>query len=246
MATSTQDWGTRRIVSIVAGSVLCLFALTSVAGGVWALWKDRVDRDSQGYVSFGSTDLRTGQYAIVGDLKGDGPSWLYGKSIIGDTRVRATSQSPQRLFIGIARKADVFDYLRGVGYATIYSFEVTDKTTHPGSAPQSAPSSKSIWAASTQGTGEQTLLWTPRDGDWSIVFMNADASANVDVHGDASATLPPLPWVAGVLLLIGLGAGVVGAWLLVRNIPTKVRPAMTVPDPSDESMTKRVAVGAHS
>src|SRR6476620_11726453 len=114
MATSSERWGARRIVLIVVGFALCLFAFTCVAGGGWALWKDRVDRDSQGYVSFGTTDLRTGQYAIV-----------------GDPRVRATSQSQQPLFVGVARKDDVLNYLRGAGYATVYSFEVTDKTTHP-------------------------------------------------------------------------------------------------------------------
>jgi len=106
VATSSQEWGARRIALVVVGSVLCLFALAFAAGGAWGLWKNRVDRDSQVYVSFGTTDLRTDQCAIVGDLKGDGPSWLYGDSIIGDTRVRATSQSQEPLFIGIARKLD--------------------------------------------------------------------------------------------------------------------------------------------
>lgn len=246
MTTATERWGARRVVLIVVGSVLCVFALAGVAGGGWALWKDRVDRDSQGYVSLGTTDLRTAQYAIVGDLKGDGPSWLYGKAIIGDTRVRATSQSQQPLFIGIARKDDVRNYLRDAGYATIYSFEVSDKTTHPGAAPRVPPSNESIWATSTQGTGEQTLLWTPRDGDWSIVFMNADATANVGVHGDASAKLPPLPWVAGGLLIIGGAAAVVGVWLLVRNLRREDQPVMTETRPPDEPMSERIPVGAHN
>jgi hypothetical protein len=203
---------------LVIGSVLCVVALVFLTGGGWALWKDRVDRDGTGFVSFGTTELQTGQYAIVGDLRGGGPSWLYGSSVLGDTRVRATSRAEQPLFIGIARKDDVLRYLRGAGYATVYSFEVTDKTTHPGGTPSGPPSAESIWATSTQGTGEQTLLWTPRSGDWSIVFMNADASANVDVRGDAGAKLPILPWVAGGLLIIGGAIGVIGAWVLVHSI----------------------------
>lgn len=207
-----------RVVSLVAGSILCVVALVFLTGAALALWKDRADRDRQGLVSFGTTDLRTEQYAIVGDLRGDGPGWLYGSTVLGNARVRATSHDGQPLFVGIARKADVMRYLRGAGYATIYSFEVSADTTHPGGAPSAAPSRESIWAASTQGTGQQTLVWTPRSGDWSVVLMNANAGANVDVRGDASAELPVLPWLAGGLLIIGGAAGFFGVRSLVRAI----------------------------
>jgi hypothetical protein len=196
-------------------------ALALVIGGGWALWKDRVDRDASGFVSLGTTELRTGQYAIVGDLRGDGPGWLYGSKVLGDARVRATSVAGRPLFIGIARKDEVTRYLQGVGYATIYSFEVTPKNTHPGQPPGGRPSGESMWVTSTEGLGQQTVRWSPRPGDWSIVFMNADATADVDVRGGASAKLPVLPWLAGGLLVIG-AAGLVGAWVLVR--PRRAEP----------------------
>jgi len=207
-----------RTVSLVWASILCVVALALLFAGGWALWKDRIDRDGNGFVTIRSNELRTEQYAIVGDLRGDGPGWLYGSSVIGDARVRATSQTEQPLFIGIARKDDVLRYLRGAGYATIDSFEVRADTTHAGQAPSGPLSRKSIWAASTQGTGEQTLAWRPRDGDWSVVFMNANAGANVDVRGEISAKLPALPWLAGGLLVIGAVAGFFGARVLVRAI----------------------------
>lgn len=208
----------RRVVSLVAGSILCVVALVFLATGGWALWKDRVDRDANGFVSFGTTDLRTETYAIVGDLRGDGPGWLWGSTLLGDARVRATSQSERPLFIGIARTDDLLRYLRGAGYATIDSFEVRADTTHAGGAPSGSPSRESIWSASTQGTGTQTLLWTPRSGDWSIAFLNADAGAGVAVHGDAGAELPILPWVAVGLLVAGAASGFIGGRVLVRAI----------------------------
>jgi hypothetical protein len=215
----------RRWVSLIAGGTLCVVALVFVAGGGLALWKDRVDRDGQGFVSFGTEQLRTGQYAIVGELRGDGPSWLYGSSVLGDVRVRATSQTDQPLFIGIAPRDDVSRYLRGTGYATIYSFEVSDDTTHPGEAPSRPPAGESMWAASTQGKGQQSLRWAPRDGEWSVVFMNADAGANVDVRGNASAELPALPWIAGGLLTLGAVSGLIGSWVLLRGRRRGGRPA---------------------
>lgn len=235
----------RRVAPLVAGSILCLVALVFLAGGGWALWKDRVDRDGQGFVSFGTTELRTDQYAIVGNLRGDGPSWIYGSSVLGDVRVRATSEADQPLFIGIASEDDVFRYLRSAGYATVDRFEVRADTTHAGGPPSGPPSGESIWAASTQGTGRQTLTWTPRGGEWSVVFMNADATANVDVRGDASAELPILPWLGGGLLLAALVTGVVGSWVLVRAIRGANQPPVAGPDMLEESTLGRVSGSAH-
>jgi hypothetical protein len=222
--TSTGGSPRRPAAAFVVGGILCVVALVFLVGGGWALWKDRVDRDGKGFVSLGTTELQTEQYAIVGDLRGDGPSWLYGSTVLGDERVRATSQADQPVFIGIARKDDVFRYLRGAGYATVDSFEVRADTTHPGGAPSGPPSRESLWAASTQGTGRQTLTWTPRGGDWSVVFMNADAGANVDVRGDAGAKLPILPWLAGGLLAVAVASGVTGGWLVVGGIRARTRP----------------------
>lgn len=217
-SSASRRRGGPRLLSLVAGSILCVVALVFVGSGALALWKDRVDRDSSGLVPIGSTELKTDQYAVVGDLQGDGPHWLYGSTVLGEARVRATSNADQPLFMGIARKGDVLRYLRGTGYATVYSFEVSDDTTHPGGPPTGTPSSESFWSESTQGIGQQTLRWTPQAGDWSIVFMNADASANVDVRGDASTELPVLPWVAGGLLILGAVSGVLGTWILLREV----------------------------
>jgi hypothetical protein len=208
---------------LVTGAIVCVLAVALLAGGGWALWKDRVDRDSSGFVSIGTASLRTDTYAIVGDLHGDGPSWWWESGVLGDSRVRATSELQQPLFIGIARTDDLLSYLRGAGYATIDSFEVSADTTHAGGPPSGPPSRESIWASSTQGTGEQTLRWDSRAGDWSIVLMNADAGSGVAIHGDASAELPILPWVALGLLVVGAALGFIGGWLLVRGIRAQRR-----------------------
>jgi len=217
LQSSQGRLGKPRVASLIVGSILCVFAMIFLAGGGWALWKDRAERDANGFVTFGTSDLRTETYAVVGDMQGDGPGWLWGSTVLGDVRVRATAPSERPLFVGIARTDDVVRYLRGVGYATVYSFAVSPDTTHPGDAPSGSPSGEPIWAASTQGTGMQTLVWTPRSGDWSIVFMNADAGAGVTVHGDAGATLPVLPWVAVGLFIAAGASGFIGGWILVRR-----------------------------
>lgn len=208
----------RHLPSLVTGIIVCVLAAVMLAGGIWALWVDRADRDARGFVTIQTTRLRTGTSAVVSDLKGDGPSWLYGSTVLGTARFRATSRSGHPLFMGIARTSDVSRYLHGAGHATIGHLETGELTTHPGHALSTPPAQVSIWARSTQGTGEQQLLWKQRHGDWSIVLTNADASAGVALRGDVSAKAPLLPWMAGGLLLATAVFALVGAWLLVRGI----------------------------
>lgn len=211
--------GRYRVASLVAGGLISVLAVVLVAGGGWALWVDRMDRDASGFLSIETaTNLRTDTYAIRAKLQGDGPQWLYGSTLWGTGRVRATSRNGQPIFLGIARTGDVSRYLAGAGYATIDHLDTNDVTAHAGSAPSTPPSDASVWAASTQGTGRQTLRWKPRDGDWSVVVMNADARAGVAVRGGVDAKLPWLPWVAIGLLTAAAASGLVGGWLLIRGI----------------------------
>src|SRR5690349_815201 len=231
--------GKRRIGSLIAGSIITVFALTLLVGGFWALWVDRIDRDGHGFVTIGTTKLNTPTYAIEAPLTGDGPSWLYGSRVFGTGRVRATSASTGPLFVGIARTSDVSRYLAGTGYGTLVHLASNEVTTHNGVAQSVPPARASIWAASTQGMGRQTLFWKPRSGNWSIVMMNADASQGVALRGSLAAKLPPLPWIAGALLLLGVALGCLGGWLFVRGISvSNVEPQ---PDPAVSQPTSKAA-----
>jgi hypothetical protein len=206
------------VALLVAASIISVLAIAMLAGSGWGLWKDRVDRDD-GYISIGSSELRTETYAITAELKGDGPDWIYSSNVLGDARVRATSLSDHEIFVGVAPKDDVARYLDGVGYGTIEHLATGElSTTHAGGAPSGPPSTALTWAASTEGSGERTLVWEARDGDWSIVLMNTDASAGVSVKGDLGAEFPPLPWIASGLLIAGAILGSFGGWLIVREI----------------------------
>lgn len=219
VAPEVQGTGRRRKGRMVAGGILCVLAVVLLAGGGWALWTDRLERDAGGFLSTGTLRMDTDTYAIVSETRGDGPSWLYGPAVLGDTRVRVTSQNEQPVFVGIARTEDVSRYLDGAGYATIEHFQTSDGTTHEGRAPTYPPAQTSIWATSSEGTGQQVLHWDARDGNWSIVLMNAEAGAGVEVRGDLGAEVPILPWLTGALLIAAVASGLVGAWLLTRAIP---------------------------
>jgi hypothetical protein len=212
-----------RLGSLIAGGLASLLAVVLLGAGTWALWLDRVDR-GDGFVTVGSSELTTKGFAFESPLHGDGPRWLYGSTVWGTGRFRATSRSTHALFMGIARTDDVARYLNGTGYATIQHLATGDVTTHEGGAPTAPPAHALAWAASTQGDGQLTLPWRPRAGDWSIVLMNSDASPGVALHGDLGAEAPLLPWIAGGLLVAGVAFGSVGGWLSVRGLRARRHP----------------------
>lgn len=235
----------RRVGSLVVGSIVAAFAFVFLATGTYTLWADTAHRGSGGFVKIGSSTLNTSTYAIQSPLTGDGPEWLYGSTVFGTGRIRGTSQTDRPLFIGVARTRDVSRYLDGVGYATIQHLATNETTTHQGGAPAGPPSQQTFWAASTQGVGQQTLLWKPRSGDWSVVMMNTDASPGVELKGDLAGKLPILPWITGVALFIGVAFGSVGGWLIARGLRGR-GPATPSASQQSQSFPKNAPIPAHS
>ena len=77
--------------------------------------------------------------------------------------------------------------------------------TTGGSATPSPPQTQHFWVASVSGTGPQTLRWDPANGSWTVVVMNADGGAGVDVTADLGATMPMLTGVTiGSFVFAGL------------------------------------------
>ena len=81
--------------------------------------------------------------------------------------------------------------------------------------------------AQGSGSGQQSLTWSPTEGRWGLVAMNADASRPVAVQADAGATVPALTGVAVALLVLGGLVLALGALLIaipVRRATRDVRP----------------------
>ncbi|SDX31390.1 protein of unknown function [Geodermatophilus africanus] len=219
-----ERWTAGRVVAVVAGAVLLLAATGPIVGGAALAWADTSQRDD-GYVWSVTDDLSTAGSALTVDditLDTAGDEWVVDE-FIGDVRVEATAADPgTSLFIGVARSADADRYLAGVGHGRVGELGsdgglgVTDEIS--GGAPAALHRDEDVWVAQTEGTGTQTLQWTPSDGDWTVVVMRADGAAGVDVDARAGVTVPALPWIWSGLLVVGAVLALVGALLVALAV----------------------------
>ncbi len=221
---SSERWTAGRVVAVVAGAVLLLAATGPLVGGAGLAWADTAQRED-GYVWSVTDDLSTAGYALTVDgitLDTAGEEWVVDE-FIGDVRVEVTAAEPATgVFIGVARSADADRYLAGVGHGRVGELGsdgglgVTSEIR--GGAPAALPGDEDFWVAQTEGTGTQTLQWTPSDGDWTVVVMRADGAAGVDVDARAGVTVPALPWIWSGLLVVGAVMAIVGALLVALAV----------------------------
>jgi hypothetical protein len=245
-----------RVILIVLGSIGVLVGLALAAGGGFLLWADRTQRED-GYLTTPTERFATQTYALTRtrlEIDTGGAGWLLNESWFGKVRIRGESPGAKMLFIGIGPEAAVAKYLGSVAHANVQDidFDPFRVTYLPitGRAPQGPPTAQSFWAASASGVGTQTVTWKVREGDWSVVLMNADGSRGVVADVDLGAKLSFLLWVAigsligGVLVIGGSTALIVLAARTPRPPPappTEGRgsgstPAPPPPDRSTEEI----------
>lgn len=197
-------WTTGRVVSAVIGAVLAVCALGALSAGGAAAWADATQRHG-GYVHLGTASYTTAGHALASDTikVHGGLGWL--APLIGQIRIRVTGTGrPVGEFAGVAPANAANRYLSGVSYTTVTSYDGQSLgISHPGSRVPLPPQSTPIWAARASGAPSATLRWTVREGDWTVIVMNADGSAGVTADVDIAASLPALGWLATEFLAGG-------------------------------------------
>jgi hypothetical protein len=211
-----------RLAAIITGGVVASLATLVLAGGAAFHWLEG-EKDADGYYQSSSERLTTGTYALATENLDIDDGLPGGENRWGKVRfkVRAGDEAP--VFVGVARSADVADYLGTSSRATLTDVEVdpfeADYRESGLNVKPAAPASQSIWAAATEGSGTQTLTWDVEDGDWSVVVMNADGSAGVDADVSVGANVPIVDdlatgfTIAGFSLL-GLGLALMAGGLI--------------------------------
>lgn len=220
-ASTAGAWTAGRVGAVVIGAILLFAGTGMLVGGSTLAYADTTQRDD-GYVMSPDRDFATDSYALtMGDivLEGAGLNWTVDV-IIGDARVEVTPADGREIFVGLAPTSDVADYLRDTEHLRIQNFGPIARASErerPGGAPPAPPGDLDIWEAQAQGSGPQTMIWTPAAGDWTVVVMNADASPGLDVEARIGATAPGLVWLWITMLVIGVVALAVGALLIALS-----------------------------
>jgi hypothetical protein len=222
-AARPSGWTTGRIVSVVIGAVLVACSLGLLGGGAGAVWATTANRHG-GYVDLGTEAYHTSGHALASrqlELYTSTGNWDMARSLFGTARLRVTAtQDGAPVFAGIAPAAAADRYLSGVAYATVTGItrDHPSYAGHVGGAPAVPPAQARIWAVKATGPGTQTLTWPTADGRWTVVVMNPNGSAPVNVRVNVGATLPALPWVATGLLIAGVVFLAGGALLIVLPV----------------------------
>lgn len=204
----------------IAALVLAVASLSggalALAGGGTLIAVDHSWRDD-GYLTSDTARLTTSSHAIASEgveLGGHDEDWVLGRA-----RVRVTADGTNPVFVGVARASDVEAYLADVGHSTVTDLDdpVATYEHHAGGAPAVKPAESDIWVEQATGRGVQSIDWSldDRPGRWTVVVMNADGTAGVDVEADVGATVPVLGEVTAGLIVVGALFVLVGAGTLV-------------------------------
>ena len=235
-ATTTSPAGGRAphprrsgVGRIVAGAIVLLTAVALlVTGAVVRVVDDSWRRD--GYLTSSRIPISTGSHAVATerlDMGDIAPLWPDVDSLLGDVRLRATGTGGPPVFIGIGPADRVAAYLDGVAHATLT--ELADPATtyaeHPGGAPRTDPAGQDFWVAQSSGTGARSVRWPREEGTWTVVVMNADASAGVAADIDVGITAPVQERAAQVLLIGAAALGLIGIALVLVGVHRRRQPA---------------------
>lgn len=213
----------RKTVLVILGVLLALAGALSVASGGFVFGLERRHADSQGFFTTSARTIGSNGFALTapdvnGQLVGERLRW--GLSHARATvRVTAASQLPAPVFIGVGPTAEVSEYVADVARDRVTSIDLwmgTVRHDHvDGTDVPAPPGEQSFWVAAAEGTGSQTLEWTLREGDWTVVIMNADAGAPVAAEVSLGARFGIIKPLLVGLVAIGLVLAALGVILVV-------------------------------
>ena len=209
-----------KIILLVFGVIILLMSFGLVAGGSTLLWVDARHVDNEGFLTSDTLHIvRNSSAVVMGPMELDEVALRVFRTIgvITIFKVDGTNNDPSKqIFMGVADQGDLENYLDNVAHDEMnlvnrgwrLDFNKVSYASHAGASLPSNPTSKTIWAVSTVGTGSKTLEWQTEAGNNSIVIMNGDGSKGLDLNVIFKAKIPSIvgygvgSLVTGIVLLI--------------------------------------------
>jgi hypothetical protein len=219
-AVPAQRTGRARVARLVFGSLGLLVGLALMGGAAAAIFGLENNRDATGYFVTHTHHYQTSSYALSTESLNVGSVTGVLETRLLRLRITATGDGAKPLFVGIARTEDVARYLAAAQHDELRDinfdpFKVSYRRVGTG-RPSALPSTKSFWQTRASGTGPQTITWPVKDGQWSAVVMNADASRNVAVDAQLAARLSGAWWFVAALIALG-ALSLLGGVALIRS-----------------------------
>jgi len=205
----------RSTAAMIIGAVILVTGLlTAVSGGVLlALFGFGNTLGSGGHV------VTTPTAAIVADLGAikstNEVAFLAGSPTI---HVTADSSGGAPVFVGIGPADAVDAYLANVAVDRVTDVQLSPfqlgTERHQGSATVRAPADQNFWVASAQsGTGAD-LSWPIQNGQYRMVIMNADGTAEVHTLASIGVSLPNSSALWFLVIGVGVAFTIGGAALM--------------------------------
>ena len=236
-ATGTPGWGAGRIIAVIVAGVAAMVALLLLLGGAALVSAHLSVRDDAGFYTTPTERLTSPTAAVavadidLGDFEAGSVETVIDE-LTGVVRISATAADGAPVFVGVARQADVEDYLGGVAYDEVADTSGSGvRLERRGGAIRAAepPTQANIWVASTSGEGIQRLRWDPSSGRFAAVVMRADGTPGVDVRANVGAKV-------GWFLGLGVGLLSAGGLLLLLSAVALVVTIRSRPRAADQPL----------
>lgn len=199
-----------RPVLVAMGAIAALLGLAAATVSVALLWVHATQRDDSGYFTTNTQRFATASYALtktvdLGDSRVRGGG---ARHPVGTVRIQVHPEAGTATFVGIGRAPAVDAYLRNVAHEEVTGADFgpfdSNQSVVSGTRAPTLPGEQSFWESAVSGKrSTEELQWPSKRGEWTLVVMNADASAGVraDVSVGAKTAL-----LLGIGIVAGVGA----------------------------------------
>lgn len=181
------------------------------------------------------TTARTRGHALVFDAIYIRGNLATSGSLAATLGIDVRPREDGDVFVGVGPSARVRRYLAGVPYDRVVRVDWPGGAgTEPvrGTGVLDEPPGDQLWWETSDAGPTASVDWTARSGDWSVVIMNADGSAGVDVAGNVDVALPILGPLSIGTLLFGIALLAIGVILTVRGARSPARSAGATAPPT--------------